>query len=122
MTPGRRLWLTTQHVSSAPGKAGEESALSPLKGTERQINPHGSVSSQSNLCCLTVNCIRENLGKIHYHLKKKVLITVVKSQNTTVNILFLCLFKKIFNVYLLLRDRQTEHEQGRGRERRRHRI
>ena len=26
-------------------------------------------------------------------------------------------FKKIFNVYLFLRDRQTEHEQGRGRER-----
>ena len=28
----------------------------------------------------------------------------------------------IFNVYLVLRERKTQHEQGRGRERRRHRI
>ena len=34
----------------------------------------------------------------------------------------LVFFKIFFNVYLFLRQRETEHEWGRGRERGRHRI
>ena len=50
-------------------------------------------------------------------------VNLVHNYMTKIVIHFILLFKKIFfNVYSFLRDRKTKHEQGKGRERRRHRI
>ena len=64
------------------------------------------------------------LSLLSQHLlpKSKTILKLSSSQHRKSNTTFVCNNLFFFNVYLFLRQRETEHERGRVRERGRHRI